>query len=307
MTLRRARPFWAKKKNIFGCVEPTVTTQIEYTAVRSKASALGYTLPSSAQDAINNRIIFYLKYVGLWDKFDLFYFFEQESGLADFCTLNWKDPDNFQLYQPTPSLKPDFVAGSGFQGGSGKFWRTGYLPRTSKINLSINDALMLTKIFGIPSTFSSITDIAGCRNSNNNGQIAILNNSSGQVLHRLFSTWNGSLSQLNQNGQFMALINTIGGLPPSFSFPYRVVRNKTEVVISTTRATESETNLTTAELVLHAFNDNGTVFQRGSGGLGYFALGSALNVGELADSSAYDEYLRQVFDILNGTYNYCTP
>jgi hypothetical protein len=287
-----------------GCVEPTVTTTAEYTAVRAKASALGYTLPSPAQDAINNRIIFYYKFVGLWDKMDVFYFFEQEAGLADFCKLNWKNPDAFQLNQPTPGLVPTFVPGQGFDGTGGRYWFTGYIPRTSRINLSINNALCSYKVSGIPSTFSAVTYIAGARTANTNDQFFIANNASGQTLQRIFNINAGGLAQANQNGIFYTETCLFADLPDDYVNNGRFYRDKVGIIASP-KGIDAETLLTTREVTLLAMNVNGSIATGGTPLLGFFSLGKSLNAGEITTDEEYIEHARTINDIPKGTYLAC--
>jgi hypothetical protein len=75
---------------------PTTFTA-EYTAILSRASALGYTAPSYAQKVLQNQLIVDLKAAGYWAKLGNFYMFKVDltgGGSSQFTLLNWITPTN---------------------------------------------------------------------------------------------------------------------------------------------------------------------------------------------------------------------
>jgi len=74
-------------------VLPPVTTAIDpdYQAVLDEAATLGYTLPTSYQQKIDNKLILDLKASGYWDGLSDFFVFAHPTS-RQFATLNWKKP-----------------------------------------------------------------------------------------------------------------------------------------------------------------------------------------------------------------------
>jgi hypothetical protein len=73
---------------------PTIFTA-EYTAILSRASALGYTAPSYTQQVLQNQLIVDLKDAGYWTKLGNMYMFKVDltgGGSSAFTLLNWISP-----------------------------------------------------------------------------------------------------------------------------------------------------------------------------------------------------------------------
>jgi hypothetical protein len=88
----------------------------EYQAVLSRATTLGYTLPSASQQAKQNQLIIDLKTNGAWSRLDDFHMFRND-GSREFSTINWIDPNNLAT-----GTFPTFSSAYGFQGdGSSMF------------------------------------------------------------------------------------------------------------------------------------------------------------------------------------------
>lgn len=95
----------------------------DYQAVLDRASSLGYTAPSAAQQTLQNTLITDLKTAGVWDKLDVFYCFATD-GDSDYATLNWKAPSS---HQTTKVNSPTFTANEGYQGdGSSAYLDTNF-------------------------------------------------------------------------------------------------------------------------------------------------------------------------------------
>ena len=84
----------------------------DYQAVLDRASTLGYTAPSAAQQTLQNTLVEDLKTAGVWSKLDAFYLFATD-GDSDYATLNFVAPSNFQA---TKTNSPTFTADEGFTG-----------------------------------------------------------------------------------------------------------------------------------------------------------------------------------------------
>jgi hypothetical protein len=84
-----------------------------YQAVLTYASTLvGATIPTSAQQAVQNKLIVDLKAGGVWNKLDVFYVLATgTNGNNVFSTINWKNPNNFLATLTNPLT---FATNSGF-------------------------------------------------------------------------------------------------------------------------------------------------------------------------------------------------
>jgi hypothetical protein len=96
-------------------VLPPVITAIDpdYQAVLDRAIALGYELPSSTQQQIDNKLVLDLKASGYWSKLGNFFVFAHPTS-RQFATLNWKSPTTVLSIPGTFTYTP----GVGF-GGDG--------------------------------------------------------------------------------------------------------------------------------------------------------------------------------------------
>lgn len=116
----------------------------EYQAILDRATALGYTAPSAAQQVKQNTLVSALKAAGIWDLLDVFYIFATD-GDANFATLNWKAPT---LYKITQVNTPTFTADEGFNSnGTTQYLNTGWNPNTNGVNYVLNSASLITYFF----------------------------------------------------------------------------------------------------------------------------------------------------------------
>ena len=93
-------------------ISSTPAFDTDYQAVLDRASTLGYTAPSAAQQTLQNTLVEDLKTAGVWSKLDAFYLFATD-GDSDYATLNFIAPSNFQA---TKTNSPTFTADEGFTG-----------------------------------------------------------------------------------------------------------------------------------------------------------------------------------------------
>jgi len=115
----------------------------DYQAILDKAVSLGYTLPSSNAQTLQNTLLTSLKTDGIWNKLDIFYVFAVDNNASEFATINWKNP-NALVNLPTQSTlinSPAFVPNGGFQGdGASSYIDTNYNPATQGVNYTQNNA-----------------------------------------------------------------------------------------------------------------------------------------------------------------------
>ncbi len=86
----------------------------EYRAVLKRATVLGYSLPTYAQQKKHNTIVKSLKVFGIWAKLDVFYMFAS-NGSKEFATLNWIAPT---LSQGTIVNSMTWTSNQGFKGNA---------------------------------------------------------------------------------------------------------------------------------------------------------------------------------------------
>jgi len=170
----------------------TIVFDASYQAVLDRGTALGYTLPSPAQQIKQNQLVVDLKAAGIWSLLDVFYVFATD-GDSDFATLNWINPAQFQSSKVN---SPTFTTNSGFNGnGTTSYINTNYAT-LSGTKVSLNSAsfgLYMTTVV----TIGQDTQIAGTDDANNN---LAINNTTVQRI-------NNSTNNLNNSVQ---LNNTIG-------------------------------------------------------------------------------------------------
>ena len=109
----------------------------DYQAVLDYATTQGYTLPSASQKLLQEQLIKDLKSAGIWSKLDTFYVFATD-GDSDFASINWKDPNNYEI---TEVNSPTFTTNVGFTGdGVSAYLNTNYSASTNGVNFTVNNA-----------------------------------------------------------------------------------------------------------------------------------------------------------------------
>lgn len=108
--------------------------QTEYVAILNRGTALGYTLPTNAQQRRQNQLVKDLKNYGLWTKLGTFYPFAQDVSDSNFTRINWITPANSPLTlfrNTTGDTFPTFTNTSGWT-----FNRTNALQFANPINVN---------------------------------------------------------------------------------------------------------------------------------------------------------------------------
>jgi hypothetical protein len=107
----------------------------EYVTLLSKATTLGYNLPSATNQTNQNKLIVDLKAAGVWDKLDVFYIFAN-TGSKEFALLNWKNPNSFNA----SAVGSMTWNSSAFVGAASSYLNTNYNPTTNATNFAQNNA-----------------------------------------------------------------------------------------------------------------------------------------------------------------------
>lgn len=109
---------------------------VDYRAVLDRGTALSYTLPTLAQQKLQNKLLMDMKADGVWAKLDVFYNFAN-NGSQEFGTLNWKSPTT---RQSTLIGTPNFISNQGFQGTGTSYIDTNFNPTIGTNNYVQNNA-----------------------------------------------------------------------------------------------------------------------------------------------------------------------
>jgi hypothetical protein len=135
----------------------------DYQAVLNYAITQGYTLPSASQQVLQNQLVLDLKTAGVWSKLDIFYVFATD-GDSDFASINWKDPNNFEI---TEVNSPNFTPNQGFEGnGTSAYLDTNWNITNDSVNWLQNDAGIFCAFPIMNSTPQSPNTLVGTNISN---------------------------------------------------------------------------------------------------------------------------------------------
>jgi len=106
-------------------------------ALEAKASSEGYTAFSEDVKDASLVLVQDLVNAGIWNNLDVFYVFKTD-GDSDFATINWIDPDNFQIIKEN---SPTFTTKDGFAGdGVSAALNTNYNLSNNGVNYTLNSA-----------------------------------------------------------------------------------------------------------------------------------------------------------------------
>lgn len=138
----------------------------DYQAILNRATALGYTLPSAAQQVKQNTFLVALKTAGVWNLLDILYVYATD-GNSDFATLNWKAPTLFQCAKVN---SPTFTTNQGFTGnGSTSYVNSNWSAFGNGVNYTQNNASMGGYVNS--NIAESTGDVWGIRNGANQAEL----------------------------------------------------------------------------------------------------------------------------------------
>lgn len=232
----------------------------EYTAILQYAISNGYNVPKRNQNFLNNKKIKLLKAEGIFSELDILYNFKQQSGLEDFCKINWVNPGVYNATQSNLLIAPQFEADKGFKGtfASSSFFSTNYILSVNATNALKDDVSVIFK------TYDEVSGVvAGTRTSSgNNFVFRKLNVAGGNTSQMSTGTGDPAITLFDDNSHILHVKN---GLTHSY-----YVNGSLTASVAYISSTFSS-----VELTLFAWNLSGTVAQYFTGGIEYFALGSS--------------------------------
>ena len=179
----------------------------EYQAVINKATALGYTKPSVAQQGKQDTLMRDLIAIGALDTLDVIYIFAND-GSAEFATINWINPDTLAGVINAPT----WTSNEGYQGNaSNAYINLKLTPSDSSVNnYTVRDASVIFGVFTNP-TVSGTEGWIGTRNGSSagvTGQSIFFDN--GSFNYRFNSTTNTAYAYSDPIGIWHIYQNSTG-------------------------------------------------------------------------------------------------
>ena len=160
----------------------------DYQAIINRATSLGYALPSAYYQVIQNDMVVKMKSNSVWTKLDTLYVMGNDASTIDFATLNWKDPNSFQL---TLVNSPTLVPGIGIQTTGTQYMDTNWNPTLHGVQYKLDDASACVRTTNITAGNSLIGTTQGVT-----GGLHLISSNSASVFinttNTLSSTNNGS-------------------------------------------------------------------------------------------------------------------
>jgi hypothetical protein len=243
----------------FGAI---INYEPEYEAILQYAISNGYTTPKRNQNFLNNKKIKQLKSEGIFTELDILYNFKQQSGLEDFCKINWVNPGVYNATQSNPLIAPVFEPDKGFKGSftNSTYFSTSYIPSVNASNALLNDMGIFFK------TYDEVGGVvAGTRNNSGNNFVFRKNPGAGLLdSASLYVSTGGGLIVFDNNSH---IVHAKSGLTHSY-YVNGTLTNTTSYASSF---------LSSLELTLFAWNLPAPtgITQFFTGGIEYFALGSS--------------------------------
>ncbi len=207
-----------------------------YRAILNRALSLGYTLPSSSQQALQNRLVLHLVNNGIWNKLDLLYIFATNAG-SNFSRINWITPASFEL---TAVNSPTFTSNVGWTGnGTSAYLDTGWVASTHAVNYTIAKASYGCKIVSGSAGNSGYREMGAGNGGIGVGAYIRSRNLSGQIEWRINDDFNRTVAtdsanyfwhvnrvtasgtaakELFRNGSSLSSANDNGTEVPAYSF-----------------------------------------------------------------------------------------
>lgn len=125
-------------KKLYWYLDSVSSVTSEYNAILSRASALGYTAPSAAQQTKQNTFLAALKTAGIFSELDLLYVFANDVT-GNFWKLNWISPSSYELTEPAGAVTKTSNVGIAGNGSSTYVTPT-WVPATNAVKYTLNDA-----------------------------------------------------------------------------------------------------------------------------------------------------------------------
>lgn len=267
-------------------VSATASFCTEYQDVLDYAVSNSIGVPSFSQNIINDVIIRQLLKMGKWTSFDVFYYFQQETGTPyEFMTLNWRNPTNFRLLNAGAN-NVSFVGGSGFKvaGSNNQYFNTQFNPFLHSVNYLSGNSSVIFSVFDQPATFSNVVRYFGAASAATN-QTSSFQAVSGQISVKHYEPSDGlsyDFVQADVNSHRQS--SQLGTLKRLFINGASI---DSETIVEPTGVVNTNMYLFATHYVGANEPSEGEV------GLKYFALGSAL---------LYND--RDIYKILNQTYTF---
>ena len=253
----------------------------EYQAILDEATTQGYTLPSTADQNIQNQIIVSAKASGVWTKSDLILYFKG-SGDKNFKLINWKNPTGTKATEESFGGALTWSS-TGVKGDGINLINTHFNPSVGTLNYTQNNAGIYVKVSQEYTT-----------------------------KFNLFGGSNIGLSTTLQRPQ----INSDGSLAPAFTFSgtnlFGLSRNNATTQLASIGSASTTLTLASGSIIsedLKILGDGPVVtsnYTRFDGGIAYVVIGGdmsdkLLNIQTAFDSSSSGDTQAPIASTLSST------
>lgn len=254
-----------------------VSYDSDYQSLLDRATALGYTKPSGAQQVKQNAFVLELKSSGIWTLLDVLYVFAND-GSENFAKINWKSPTTFEL---TKSGTITWTSNLGSAGnGTTGYYNTGWNASANGVNYALDNA----SAFHYNNTEGGSSGLDyGFRGNTDNGRLYFNPRTASDNLQ----------GRINQNTA--AAINIVANLTAvgfyqiqrTSAANYRVFKNGVQTGADQAQASGT---LSVQNCLICAENINGTPSSFSTRQIGIFGLGAGLATKEAALRTAWNNY-----------------
>lgn len=249
----------------------------DYQAYLDRATALGYTLPTTAHQTLGNQFVLDLKSAGIWSLLDVLWVPAIDN--VNLAKLNWKSPSNFQLVGGvTAGAFPPFTANQGFIGNNNDYIKTGWIPSTHGVNYTQNDASIIS---GTLAETTALDMSTGALDSGNVHYSVIIPRLTNTAFTRINSSTSATAAQSVQASS----IHFYHGQRTS-STALKLFIDGSEV----SSVSSTSDGVPTVQVYIEAYNNNGTVAGLSVAGSSIVAYGAGLAGKESALYTAWNTY-----------------
>lgn len=253
-----------------------MSVNAEYQAILDRATALGYTLPSAAQQVKQNSFVEALKAAGIWDLLDILYVFATD-GDQNYSFINWKSPSSYLI---TKSGTVNFTANQGnISNGTNGYLNTNWVPSSNGVNLTLNSTHAAAYVYNHVS-----------ENKYDLGTAPSFVNSTPQIYLRVDDSFSNTFYAVNQNAN-ATVVN--GGNSVGFYMAQRkdssnvyLFKNGSQVDTDA----DASTAVPGGNMFLLAVNNGGAPSNYTTRRLSIVSFGASLNGLESAYYTAWNNY-----------------
>lgn len=247
-------------------VEETSNFDADYQAVLDKATSLSYTLPSVSQQTVQNQLVLDLKSDGIWSELDVFYLFAND-GSEGFATLNWIDPDSYQI---TVNGLTSWTSDEGFDGAVtvADYLDTSFAP-SDAVEATTGELSMNIYLNTLDGNLTGAHMFAGTRTTTSNQIVLGYHHDNDDIIYMANSSV--EYDQF-QSDNYTGMLATVRSESQATNTAYTFVRG----ALSKTNATNAPQTFSTEDISILAVNQSGTLNNSSDVSVAFFSFGSSM-------------------------------